>query len=355
MSKCSSHVPEQTVGVDLGDEWSHVCVLDRGGEVVERRRVRTRKAAIEQSFSKLSPSRVVMEVGTHSRWVSVVVSGCGHEVVVANARKVKLISEGQAKCDRVDAELLARLGRVDVKLLRPIDHRGERAQTDRASLRSRDALVRARSSLVSSVRGQVKSFGHRLPKCSVEAFASRAGRELPAELAPALDPLLELIDILTSQIRAYDRLIDSISKQRYPITQLLRTMPGIGPLTALAFVLSIEDPSRFTKSRQVGPFVGLVPRRGQSGERDPRLGITKAGDEHLRRLLVQASHYILGPFGIDSELRRFGLRIVDQGGKAAKKRATVAVARKLAVLLHRMWITGESYQPFYQTQRQQVA
>jgi transposase len=355
MKEFSNEIPERTIGVDVGDRRSQVCMIDRGGEVILETSVATEREAVQKFFSQLAASRVVLEVGTHSPWMDREISQLGHEVVVANARKVKAISESQTKSDRFDAEMLARLGRVDVRLLSPIEHRGVQVQADRALLRARDALVRCRSQLVTSVRGQVKSFGHRLKSCSVEAFARKVSGQIPDELLAALDPLVEQIVTLSEAIKRYDRLIDRAARDRYPQTARLQQVSGVGPLTALAFVATLEDPARFTKSRDVGPFVGLVPRRHQSGGRDPRLGITKAGDQYLRRLLVQAGHYILGPFGPDCELRRFGLRIIDKEGTAPKRRAVVAVARKLAVLLHRLWVDGADYDPWYQSGRNKEA
>jgi transposase len=338
-----------TIGLDLGDRLTHVCVLDEGGEVVERLNVATRPASLRRLLAGYPPSRVVLEVGTHSPWVSRLVGELGHEPVVANPRRLAVIYASENKSDRVDAEALARVGRLDVKLLRPIRHRGVESQVDRGLLRSRDALVRSRTALVVHVRGSVKSIGGRLPAASAESFARRMRSELPEELREALSPILEVIQGLTERIRAYDREIRRRCKLRYPETDHLSQVPGVGALTALAFVLCIEDPQRFPKSRTVGPFLGLRPRQRQSGERDPQLGITKAGDVELRRLLVGSAHYILGPFGPDTDLRRFGLRLIARGGPGAKQRAVVAVARKLAVLLHRLWITGEVYEPLRQT------
>jgi transposase len=334
-----------TVGIDLGDRTSEVCVLEEGGQVQRRFRVATTATRLAKVLSRIPECRVVMEVGTHSPWVSRLVAGLGHEVIVANPRKVRLISQNEDKRDRVDAELLARLGRVDPKLLCPIRHRGEQAQRDRALLGVRDGLVRARTALVNQARGQAKALGLRLPRCTTEGFARRMRREGLEAAYPGMPLLVEQIDQLTQQIRALEREIDVLCERRYPETALLRQVPGVGALTALAYVLTLEDPRRFRRSRQVGAYVGLRPRRRQSGQGDPQLRITKAGDPFLRRLLVQCAQYILGRFGPDTDLRRFGERLMARGGRAARKKALVAVARKLAVLLHRLWATGEVYEP----------
>jgi transposase len=290
--------------------------------------------------------RIAIEAGTHSPWASRVLEECGHEVLVANARKVRLIYANKRKTDEIDAENLARLARLDPKLLYPLKHRGEEGQAHMALIRSREALVGCRTQLVNHVRGAVKSFGHRLPKCPTRSFHKRAAEHIPEALRPALEPILEQIGSLAERIRRYDRKLEAISREHYPETALLRQVEGVGVLTALTFVLTLEDPHRFEKSRSVGAYLGLVPARDHSGERDPReKRISKEGDETLRKLLVGNSHYILGPFGKDSDFRRHGERIAARGGKNSKKRAAVAVARKLAVLLHRLWVTGESRTP----------
>lgn len=347
MSERSTVGIEATVGLDVGDRWSHFCVLDQeSGEIVEAGRVRTTTPALQQRFSG-SRMRIVLEVGPQSPWISRLLVHLGHEVYVANARRVALIHGASCKSDRVDAESLARLGRVDPKLLRAVEHRGEQVQVDRAILKARDLLVRSRARLIGHVRGTVKAFGGRVRRSSAQCFAARAGEDVPEPLRPALEPLLDEITALTTRIRAYERQIRQLISERYPETALLEQVQGVGPITALAFVLKVEDPRRFCSSRTLGPYLGLVPRRDQSGARDPQLRITKQGDAFLRRLLVQCARYLLGPFGPDCVLRRYGERIAARGGTNAKKRAAVAVARKLAVLLHHLWLTGEVYDPFH--------
>ena len=339
-----------TIGLDLSDRYSSFCILDADGTVAEEGRVRTTTPALQRRFGTLAPCRVVLEVGTHSPWMSRLLAGLGHEVVIANPRAVRLIAESDRKRDRTDAERLARLGRADPSLLAPIRHRGQQAQEDLALVRSRQSLVRARTALINHVRGAVKAHGERLPACSAPAFHRKGAAQLPAGLRPALLPQLELIAQLSSQIAAFDRQVEALSAERYPETALLRQVAGVGPLTALTFVLTLEDPARFRRSREVGPYLGLTPRQRQSGARSPQLPISKAGDRYLRQLLVGCAHYILGPFGPDCDLRRWGLRYAPPGARNAKHRAVVAVARKLAVLLHHLWVTGEAYQPVRQAQ-----
>jgi transposase len=343
---------EITAGLDLGDRYSHLCLIDtHSGEVIEETRLATSPEAFERRFSVSEPIHVAIEASTHPPWVSRLLESCGHEVLVANARKVKLIYGEARKSDKLDAENLARLARLDPKLLSPLKHRGEASQAHLALLRSREALVGSRTKLVNHVRGAVKSFGGRLPKCSAQSFHKKAAADIPEPLKPALEPLLETIESLTTRIRHFDGELEALAEEFYPETKLLRQVNGIGPLSALAFVLILENPERFETSRMVGAYAGLVPARHQSGESDPQKRISKRGDQMLRRLLVSSSQYILGPFGEDSDLRRHGLKITERGGKRAKKRAVVAVARKLAVLLHRLWLTGELYDPLYNAHR----
>jgi transposase len=350
----SKQHPQMTAGLDIGDKYSYLCLIEtQSGEVIEEGRLRTTPEAFLRRFSSEPPMRIAIEAGTHSPWVSRVLEKCGHEVLVANARKVRLIYANKRKTDEIDAENLARLARLDPKLLYPLKHRGEDSQAHLALIRSRQALVGCRTQLVNHVRGAVKSFGARLPKCPARSFHNRAPEHIPEALRPALGPILEQIGSLTERIRDYERQLETISEEHYPETDLLRQVEGIGPLTALTFVLTLEDPYRFEKSRSVGAYLGLVPARAQSGESDPQKRISKEGDEMLRRLLVGSAHYILGPFGKDSDLRRHGEKIASRGGKNSKKRAAVAVARKLSVLLHRLWVSGELYDPLYSTHRRQ--
>lgn len=347
MAKSIAMTSGLTIGIDLGDRVSRLCVLGADGEVMAEARVATERRAMREALETYPPSRVVLESGTPSGWVSREATGAGHEVLVANARRLRLIYASDDKSDPVDAESLARVGRLDPRLLRPIHTRSAAYQVDRSLLRARQALVRSRTLLINHVRGSVKAYGERLPACAGPSFARRVRAALPEELRETLAPVLDVVEELTGRIRAYDRQIEQWCATKYPETQPLRAVAGVGAQTSLAFVLCIEDPARFGSSRQVGAYLGLRPRRRQSGDRDPRLHITKAGDRSLRVLLVQAAHYILGPFGPDSDLRRFGLRLAEGGGAAAKRRAVIAVARKLAVLLHRLWRTGEAYDPLY--------
>jgi transposase len=340
-----------TVGLDLGDRYSCYCVLDEAGEIALEQKLPTTPEAMKKIFARMSRSRVAMETGTHSPWVSRALTELGHEVIVAHAQKVRLIAKSRRKDDRLDARTLARLARIDPDLLSPVQHRSAQAQLHLAEIRARAALVSSRTALVNAARGLVKSYGERLRKCHTQ----QVGRDITAELSPelraALEPLLREVESLNERIQEYDRRVTKMAKEKYPETALLKQVKGVGDLIATTYVLTIEDAHRFRKSRDAGCFVGLQPGRRNSGESEPQMRISKEGDEYLRTLLVQGAHYILGPFGEDSDLRRWGQKLAARGGKNAKKRAVVAVARKLAVLLHRLWVSGEVYEPLRNSQK----
>jgi transposase len=345
----------ETIGCDVGDKKSELFAIRPDETTYRPEPATTTREGFRKVFEGRPRVHVVLEVGTHSRWISALLEELGHIVTVANPRKVRLISESNQKNDERDAELLARLGRADVRLLSPIKHRGEEVQADLAVAKTRDTLVRCRTNVVNQARGLTKSFGFRLPKCDARAFHRRTKEFVPEMLKPALAPLYEILEELEERITALDGKIEELAT-RYPDVEVVGQPKGVGTLTALIFLLTLEDKKRFVKSREAAPFIGLTPKKKKSGADDPQLHITKAGSPFLRRLLVQSAHYILGPFGEDSDLRRWGLRLCQRGGKAAKKRARVAVARKLAVLMHRLWVTGEEYQPVgYATKRKSQA
>jgi transposase len=334
----------------LGDKTSRYFVLDSEGAVKAERSVPTTKKGMSQAFANMVCSRIAMEVGTHSPWVSRLLQSFGHEVIVANARRVRLISHSSRKNDKQDAKLLARLARVDPSLLSPIRHRGEQAQEHLAMIKARAALVEGRTALVNTARGLTKPFGERLGKCDADQMGVGKLAGLPAGLQTVLEPLLVTVETMTENIQGYDKQLAEIARGHYPETALLEQISGVGQLIALTFILTLDDPNRFRRSREVGCFLGLRPKQRDSGESQPQLGISKEGDVYLRKLLVQGAHCILSRRGPDTDLKRWGLKLAGQGNKNAKKRALVAVARKLAILLHHLWVTGEVYEPLRNSQ-----
>jgi transposase len=346
-TKQSRNISEQklTIGFDLGDRSSWYCVLDETGSVLLEQRVSTTPKAMKEVFGGMPRSRIALETGMHSPWVSRLLSELGHEVIVAHARNVRLIGESRKKDDRLDARTLARLARIDPQLLSPVKHRSAKAQADLTVIRARAGLVRARTALVNTARGLAKSYGERLRGCNVRNMNPEKAEALSPELQRALEPLLAGIESLSERIREYNEGIEQLAQESYPQVARLKQVKGVGTLIALTFLLTLEDAHRFRKSRDVGCYLGLQPGRRNSGQSEPQMHISKEGDPYLRTLLVQGAHHILGPFGVDSDLRRWGLKLAERGGKSGKKRAIIAVARKLAVLLHRLWVSGEVYEP----------
>jgi len=340
-----------TIGLDLGDRNSWYCVVDEVGQIQLEQRVRTSAKALQEVFGAMPRSRIALEIGTHSPWISRLLSELGHEVIVANARKVRLIGESRKKDDRLDAQTLARLARIDPRLLYPVKHRSAAAQADLSVIRARAALVRARTGLVNTVRGLAKSYGQRLRGCNVRNMNPEKAEGLSSELQRALQPLLSAIEELSQRICEYNERIEKLAEESYPQVGLLKQIKGVGTLIALTFLLTLEDPHRFGKSRDVGGYLGLQPGRRKSGQSEPQMHISKEGDPHLRTLLVQGAQHILGPFGVDCDLRRWGLKLAERGGRNGKKRAIVATARKLAVLLHHLWVSGEVYEPLHNSKR----
>jgi transposase len=336
---------ELTIGLDLGDRSSWCCVLDEAGAIVREQKLGTTPKAMKEVFGAVPRSRIALETGMHSPWVSRLLSQLGHEVIVAHARNVRLIGESRKKDDRIDAQTLARLARIDPQLLSPVKHRSAKAQADLTVIRARAGLVRARTALVNTARGLAKSYGERLRGCNVRNMNAEKAQGLSPELRTALEPLLAGIESLSERIRECNEGIERLARESYPEVAQLKQVKGVGTLIALTFLLTLEDAHRFRQSRDVGCYLGLQPGRRNSGQSEPQMHISKEGDPYLRTLLVQGAHHILGPFGADSDLRRWGLKLAERGGKSGKKRAIIAVARKLAVLLHHLWVSGEVYQP----------
>jgi transposase len=351
-------IPSITVGLDLGDKKHAICAIDEGGSIIDERTITNHRESLRRLSLKYPGARIALEVGSHSPWISRFLSGLGHEVLVANPRKLRAIYASNRKSDQTDARMIARLARVDPELLYPIQHGTEQSQRDLLQIKLRDNLVRQRVDIISSVRFTIKSLGVVLPSPSTECFAKRCRTLLQgehAELLAMVEPSLQVVDVLTQSIRELDRAIERLCEENYPATMRLRQICGVGAITSLCYVLTIEDPERFDSPRDVAAYLGLVPKRDQSGNLDKQLRISKAGDAYLRRLLVGSAQYILGPFGPDSDLRRQGLELAERGGARAKKKAVVAIARKLAVLLLVLWKHQRDYEPLRQTNGQQAA
>jgi len=342
-----NEIPAITVGVDLGDKKHAICVIDASGEIIEQRTITNHRESLRRLSKKYPGARIAMEVGSHSPWISRFLKGFKHEVLVANSRKLRAIYTNDRKSDERDAMMLAKLARLDPSLLYPIEHGSERSQRDLLQVKLRDNLVRQRVAIISSVRFTLKSIGLRLASPNTECFAKRARLLLrkEGELLAMIEPSLRVIDELSLQIRNLDKAIEKLCEEAYPETARLMQIRGVGTITALCFVLTIEDPDRFKRPRDVGAYLGLVPKRDQSGGLDKQLRISKAGDAYMRRLLVSAAQYMLGPFGGECDLRTQGLKLAERGGGGAKNKAAVATARKLAVVMLTLWQKQVDYQP----------
>ena len=337
-------------GIDLHVEYSEVCILDEEGEVMETSRVRTSRSSLERLFRR-GAMRVVMEAGGSSPWVSRLVETLGHEVIVCSPRRVRLIAESSLKNDKVDAEVLARLVRLDPGFLHPIRHRSEGAQLLRSRMKIRRAMVDARTAWINAVRGMLRSFGYRVSGKTPHTFSKRVdGMKLPVELREVIEPMLEQLDLLSGEIKRRDEELEEIAKQ-LPEVEHLRAIPSVGLIVALYFVLTIDDPDRFRNSREVAAFFGLRPAMRESASMSHYGRITKEGDPEMRRLLVQAAHALLRTRA-DSELKRWTLALAERKGKG---KAIVALARKLAVLMHHLWVTGEVFQAFPSSDAVQAA
>ena len=335
----------RTIGFDVGSRSSVFCVLDESGEVCEQGTVSMSRALLARFFNGQSTSRVILEASGSSRWTAQLAMAAGHEVIIANPRKLRHITKSYTKSDRNDAYRLADLGQVRPRLLSPVRLRSDKSHYGRMHQRVRSQLIETRTSLVNLVRGCARSSGHAIPKCSTTTFVKVCKQHLPAEHLRILEPALEQLLAVGDQIAKVDKVTARLGEEEFPEAAALRQVAGVGPVLSLAFVCAIDDPTHFEDSRSVGAYFGLAPKSRQSGNKDPQLRISKQGDGEVRRLLVSAATYILGPFGPDCDLRRYGERIRASGSQAARAKARVAVARKLAVLLHRLWVTGEVYDP----------
>ncbi|MBW8782036.1 MAG: IS110 family transposase [Verrucomicrobia bacterium] len=321
-------------------------MLDDHGKIAGEDAVATSRESLEALSGRYPGAVIAMETGTHSPWVSRLFEAGGHRVYVANARKLRAISSSHTKSDQEDARMIARLARVDPALLSPVKHRSEAGQRAIIQIKVREALVRSRVNLMNSVRFLLKSLGVPMPSgVKAGSFVRKVRAVLDTPTCALVEPLLKMLEALGERIEACEEQLEKLAAERYPQAARLQQIPGVGPLTSLCFVATLENPARFKHARDVGAYLGLVPRRDQSGNTDKQLSITKAGNTALRCLLVNCAHYILGPFGPPSDLRAAGLRLCERGGKSAKKRAVIAIARKLAITLFALWKSGADYRP----------
>jgi len=334
------------VGIDLGDKYSQICEIDGDGVLTEVR-LATTESKLREQFEGKPRRRIIMEVGSQSRWISELLTSFGHEVLVLDARHVKMISDGLYKDDRKDAFLLARMGREAPGLLKVVHHRALDHQHVLTLVRARACAVRGRTQVVNTLRGLLKPYGIRLPKHSKSSdFLLWMYDFVPPPVLKLIEPLLPLLQEFDIRVDEYDKQAKAMLPTFAPHAMKLTNVYGVGDLTVLYFVALIGDPKRFPKSRDVGAYLGLCRRRNDSGERASELRITKAGDPYMRALLSNCASHILGPFGKDCDLRAWGLKKAGAGSRVEKRKAKVAVARKLSVLLLTLLKSGKDYKPF---------
>ena len=343
----NTNTTAHTIGLDLSDRKVAICALDKDGNVVEERSMPNERSTYSLLAKTYPDSKAILETGSHSPWVSRHLQAQGLQPLVANARKLRSIYQSDSKSDKADARMLAKIARVDPSLLSPIKHRSEDAQRDLIAIKTRDALVRARVNLMNSVRFLLKGLGVRVPsQVRADCFVRKAKAAIGAEEAELVERLLDAVDELSALIKLQEKRLKEIAATKYPVTELLQTIPGVGPMTSLCFAVTIENPERFAKARDVGPYLGLTPRMDQSGASEKQLRITKAGNADLRKLLVNCAQHVLGVFGKDCDMREAGLGLCERGGSIAKRKAVVATARKIAVRMVAIWKSGEAYEAF---------
>ena len=329
----------------MGDKNHKAVVIGADGREVERREVANTEAGVAAFLGGFAGATLAVETGTHCRWVAALAAKLGVKALVANARRVRAIWQSSRKNDWRDAEMLAKIARTEPSLLSPVRLRTADDQRLMRLAKARDALVRCRTRVVNQVRGFCKAEGARLPTCAAERFAKLKG-ELPAEIADVACHLFETLEHLNGKIRAYDGILrEAVMRLRKEDAEAVMQVGGVGPVTAAVFLAAVGDAKAFRKPRDAGAFLGLTPRQAQSGDADPQMRITKEGNAMARRMLVTAANRILSRNGADSDIRRHGMRIAERGGKNAKRRAKVAVARRLAVTMLALIRKKEAYRP----------
>jgi len=327
--------------LDVSKEETAFCVKDAAGKVLARGKVSTEPAALFEMLREhcLCPERIVLETGTMSGWLARGLGELGLPVEVIDARQAHAVMKLQHnKTDAGDAELLAEIARTG--FCRAVAVKSEAAQAARVLLKARAHLVRQRCATENAIRGLLGSLGIRFPKGTGKlGVRVRAALEDRPELRTTIEPLLSSVATLKREIARLEQAVMARAKA-VPACRLLMSVPSVGPVTALAYVATIDDPERFAKSRAVGAYLGLTTRRYQSGEMDYSGRISKHGDAMLRSLLYAAANSLLTVVRKAHPLKDWARRIRRRRGH---KKACVALARKLAVILHRMLITGEPF------------
>lgn len=331
----------QHVAIDLHDEYSQICVMSTEREVLAEVKVPTRRAALSDFFRQRERSRVIFEAGPHALWVGELLGELGHEVVACHPRRVRLIAESRNKNDRVDAELLARLSLSDLELIRPIQQRTRKTLEQRSIVRCRASLVETQKRLRTMLRGLIKPFGVRLSAGKKRALIEAAATELPPLTRQSVDAILKTLQTIATQLHALNEAVERLAAE-HPAATRLQSIPGVGPLVAISYVHAIEDPARFA-SCDIGPYLGLTPsNRSSAGKKLGPKDRGRPGNPYVRSLLVQAAWTLMNSRS-ESDLARWGRGLIERIGA---KKAAMAVARKLATVMHHLWLHEEDFRPF---------
>lgn len=336
---------ETIVGLDVSEKYIQYCELTTDGTLEDEGRFANTRERLRKRFTR-EPVTIALEVGSHSRWIAEELVGLGHHVMVLDPRRLKMISDTVYKTDKRDAETLALLALECPRLLKTVEPRGDREQLSLTLVRTRQHLVEMRTKATNSVRGLLKPWGVRVGKKGGSPnFPAEVRKVAPEVLVDILNPQLRVIEELNRAVKELDHQVKTRLPEVAPDALHLLEIDGVGPTTLLYFVSLVGDPHRFPKSRNIGSYFGLCRRLDDSGDKKSERGITKAGDTYMRVLLANCASHIIGPFGKDCDLRRWGVRLAGNS-KAQRKRARTAVSRKLAVIMLSMWKTGQAYVPF---------
>ena len=330
-----------TIGADVSDRTTKICVMTKaeGGErrIVLETTCATTKAGLEEAFSKFDRSwPVAFETGTHCRWMDGVFRKMGFKTIVGNPGKIPSITKSNTKNDRNDARELARLAIADSAMLHPVFLRDEVYQQMLRFHHARNMLISQRTQSTNQIRGFAKSVGHRIECSSTEKFHEQGKAGWPRELEECAWPLMGMLKTINLKIKAYDKLIARLAERPEfkSMVERVRVVYGVGIIGSTVFVAAIGGrPDRFAHTRDIGPYFGMIPKQDQSGDDDKQLHITHAGADIVRTTLVECAGVVMMDKSKDTDLKLKGLRIAMHGGKIARKKAKVAVARGLAVAM----------------------
>lgn len=336
-----------TIGMDLGDKKHAIVGLDAKANIVLRRWLPNDQDSLRTFFERNKGAEIGMETGTHCRWISVLATECGCKAYIGNAHKLRSIFGNTHKNDMRDAEEIANLLHENKRHFHPVMLRDQEHQDLVQLVKMREVAMTDRTRSINAIRGMAKANGARIADCDADSFHRQLKlvlMTLPDNLIRLFRPQIELLKAINATIKAYGKLIDRYRKQHFKEEcALLETIPGIGPINSTSFVAFAGDVKRFRHACDVGPYFGLTAGRDQSSDKDEPKKITKEGNKFVRHLLVNAANNIMKASAANTELKQFALRVWGERGKIAKRKAKVALARKLAVTMAAMLRNGTAY------------